>query len=321
MIYNSNMATKILIPTIKLLVTKGDDRGKVFETNRFPIIIGRDKTSDFVLNNDSNISRKHALIDSDGSKIWLKDLNSTNGSYADNVRITKKTEITDGTIIILGNTWIELISDKIVKKKEKKISPKLDDCATFLARIKNREAIFVLDLFDSSRIADEYGDEVVMNINKIIKKITIPAANQNKAIFIKGTGDGFLIIFKNPENALKTSVDILKKINKHNKSKSNKTACINIRIGLNYGECSIEPNGDRLGHEVNIAFRIEGLRYNDIKKDKKSIAKKDFPQLNRILISENLYKEVEESNYTFEFLGNFTLKGIRGTHKIYEVKV
>ncbi len=312
------MNTVILDPLIKLLVTKGNDRGKVFESNRFPIIIGRDKSCDFILENDSNISRKHACIDSDSYKIYLKDLKSTNGSFANNVRITKKSEITDGTLIILGNTWIELIVNKIAKKKENNISKMLEEDATFITSLKNQEAIFVLDLHDSSRIADEYGDEVVMNINKAIKKIVIPIANQYKAIFIKSTGDGFLIIFKKPQDSIKASYDILKKVNKYNIKKKERDQ-VNIRIGINYGECSIEPNGDRLGHEVNIAFRIEGLKYKDIKKDKNSIPQNNFPQLNRILLSEKLYKEVSHMNYDFKFLGNFSLKGIKKAHKVYQI--
>jgi|GEM_PF-2067963 len=309
------MATGMLIPNIKLLVTKGNDRGKVFETNRFPIIIGREDTSDFVLENDNNISRKHAIIDSDGSKIWIKDLNSTNGTFVNNIRINRRTELDDGTVFILGNTWIEFIEGK---KRDKKFD--LDnESNTFITTLKQKEAIFVLDLHDSSKMADLFGDEIVMKINKALKKVTIPAANKYKATFIKGTGDGFLITFECPENALRTAVDIMTKVNKFNESKKDDKDKIDIRIGLNYGECNIEPNGDRLGHSVNIAFRIEGLKYQDVKKDK--ISKKDFPEVNRVFISENLYDIVTDMNYEFKYIGSYNLKGIRGAHKIYQVIV
>jgi class 3 adenylate cyclase len=311
------MATKMLLPNIKLLVIKGNDIGKAYETNRFPVIIGRDKTADFVLENDNNISRKHAMIDSNGSKIWIKDLNSTNGSYADNIRISKKSEISDGTEIILGNTWIELITSR---KKDNRQAEKADDCSTFISCMKQKEAIFVLDIHESSRIADECGDDAVMKINKAVKKIAITAANQFKASYIKGTGDGFLITYEKPENALKTAVNIIKKLDKHNVRKTGNDR-INIRIGINYGETSIEPDGDRIGHEVNVAFRIEGLKYTNIKKTRTSIAKNEFPQFNRILVSEKFFKEVGDMNQTFKFIGGFNLKGIRQIHKVYQVIV
>ena len=309
------MATNILSPDIKLLVIKGNDIGKSYEANRFPIIIGRDECADFVIKNDSNISRKHASIESRGSKLSLKDLNSTNGTFADNIKIEKKTEISDGTVIILGNTWIELITAKRPCIKRASIS---NECSTGITTLKDREAIFVIDLHNSSKIADTFGDEAVMKINKNLKKITIPEANRYKSKFIKCTGDGYLITFEKPENSLKASIQILKKINNFNSRKTDKEK-INVRIGLNFGDLTIEPNGDRLGHEVNVAFRIEGLKYTNIKKTKKSITQKMFPQFNRILISEKFLKEINENNYTINYLGDFNLKGIRSAHKIYQI--
>ena len=52
------MGTEFLCPNLRLLVNKGPDDGKVFESNHFPIIIGREAVSDFVLSRDSNVSTK-----------------------------------------------------------------------------------------------------------------------------------------------------------------------------------------------------------------------------------------------------------------------
>ena len=78
---------------VKLLVTKGNNAGKVFETKKFPFTIGRDIQNEFPIEKDSNISRNHAEISYSRGKFWLRDLGSTNGSFVNNVRINKKTEL------------------------------------------------------------------------------------------------------------------------------------------------------------------------------------------------------------------------------------
>jgi len=313
------MATVYLIPNIKLLVTKGDDSGKVFETNRFPITIGREKLNDLVLDNDSSISRQHAQIDSNGTKVWIKDLGSTNGCFVNNIRITRRTELNDGTTFVVGNSWIKLIFSKPNKKEIDE--DETIDGTTYLSNMKSKEAIFVVDLENSSTIADLYGDDVALKISKVLSKNTAPYANKNKAKFIKSTGDGFLITFETPRQALNTATSVLEQIRKHNK-KNKEQKQVNIRIALNFGECNIEPNGDRLGHAVNVTFRVEGLKYIDAKKDKLLINKKDFITTNRIFITESFYKELEDNDklkYDFNLLGNFILKGIKKPHKIYHM--
>jgi pSer/pThr/pTyr-binding forkhead associated (FHA) protein len=310
------MSTIHLIPNIELLVTKGDDSGKVFETNRFPITIGREESCEFVLE-DSSISRKHAVIESDGATVWVKDLGSTNGSFVNNMRIKRKTEIGDGTTFILGNSWIKLIYSRAgVKKKKKNIEP---DGTAYIDNTKAEEAFFVVDLENSSTIADQYGNDVALKIAKILNKYTMPCANKNKPKFTKSTGDGFLISFETPRQALNTATTLLKQINKYNKGKKENKQ-VNIRIALNFGECNIVPNGDRLGHAVNVTFRVEGLKYTDGKKDKYLVKKEDFVERNRIFVTEAFYKELEDSDklkYDFTPVGNFSLKGMKKPHKIY----
>ena len=311
------MTTIHLIPNIKLLITKGNDSGKVFETNRFPITIGREDSNDLVVDNDTGISRKHVEIDSDGSKVWIKDLGSTNGSFLNNIRIKRRTEIDDGATFIIGNTWIKLIFSKQgLKKKKKNVEP---DGTAYLDNMKAYEAFFVVDLENSSAIADQYGNDVALKIAKILNKYTVPCANKNKPTFTKSTGDGFLISFENSKQALNTATSLLSQIRKYNKNKKENKQ-VNIRIALNFGECNIIPNGDRLGHAVNVTFRVEGLKYTDGKKDKLLVNKKDFVTRNRILVTEDFYKELEDNDklkYDFNLIGNFKLKGMKKLHKIY----
>ncbi len=86
------------------LEIKNNDKNVIpLETDDFKI--GRLPENDLVLD-DSNVSRVHALIfrDPDG-KYWIKDLHSTNGTYINGARISKK-RLLDRDAIAIGNTLI-----------------------------------------------------------------------------------------------------------------------------------------------------------------------------------------------------------------------
>lgn len=65
------------------------------------IKIGRSKTNDCVFANDT-VSGSHALLteDASGERGTLKGLNSTNGTFVNNKRITTETPVTAKDTII-----------------------------------------------------------------------------------------------------------------------------------------------------------------------------------------------------------------------------
>lgn len=313
-------STGFLTPNIRLLVTKGNDAGKVFESNRYPVILGRDESADFPLSQDSNISRKHAKLELEDGAVYFEDLNSTNGSFINNIRITKRTHLKSGSNIILGNTWIKFIIFRPGQKTEEKPKKKESIGSTFFTETKKLEAIFVLDLHDSSGVANRYGDDVAMKLTEDLNKIALPVFSNYKSQFNKGTGDGYLVTFKRVDQALAAAVDILKKVRARNARKQG-VEKLHIRICLNFGQCTIEPNGDRHGNAVNITFRAEGVKYKDMKRTRESISSKEFPENDRIFVTEEYYKELSDKlKKRFELIGNFKLKGIKELHPVYNFK-
>jgi hypothetical protein len=87
----------------KLTVAAGHDAGKVFILSNYPLTVGRRDLNDIVLK-DPSISRRHAQFEYVGGTYILTDLNSTNGTYINGVRITQRAlepgdEITFGTTV------------------------------------------------------------------------------------------------------------------------------------------------------------------------------------------------------------------------------
>ncbi len=76
------------------------------EIDKDYISVGRGKDNDLQID-DLSVSRRHAIIEKDETgKIFITDLNSSNGTFVNNVRINQKTPITSNDHILLGKATI-----------------------------------------------------------------------------------------------------------------------------------------------------------------------------------------------------------------------
>jgi hypothetical protein len=85
-------------PVAAFLTTDGKSR----PIAKQEVLIGRSREADVRLS-DPNVSRRHAVIRRIGSAFWIADLDSTNGTLVNGVRITRR-QLEDGDRITLGST-------------------------------------------------------------------------------------------------------------------------------------------------------------------------------------------------------------------------
>ena len=71
--------------------------------------VGRDPSSDLVLN-DPKCSRRHAVIESSGDGITVRDSGSANGVFV-NGRKTERLRLREGDVIKLGDVVVTLLPD------------------------------------------------------------------------------------------------------------------------------------------------------------------------------------------------------------------
>jgi pSer/pThr/pTyr-binding forkhead associated (FHA) protein len=89
-----------------LTVTSGAGSGMVFSLNRQSVTsIGRAKANDIVLE-DVSVSSQHARIRPEGGKFVLHDLKSTNGTFANERRVTQHV-LAEGDTIKIGETYLQ----------------------------------------------------------------------------------------------------------------------------------------------------------------------------------------------------------------------
>ncbi len=85
-----------------LIVYIGNDRGKQFALNSFPVSIGRSDDADVMLN-DEKISRIHCVIKQFGDLYTAEDNGSTNGTFVEGEKITSS-RLEPGASIQVGRT-------------------------------------------------------------------------------------------------------------------------------------------------------------------------------------------------------------------------
>jgi diguanylate cyclase (GGDEF)-like protein len=79
----------------------GPAMGSRFRLGDVPLVIGRDADCDICIR-DESVSRRHASIHPDGDAYRIRDLQSTNGTFVNDVRVTVQ-KLKDGDYLHIGN--------------------------------------------------------------------------------------------------------------------------------------------------------------------------------------------------------------------------
>lgn len=98
-----------------------NDHGNLTEKGYWEIVIGRDAKNTDVCIRDDFASRQHVKLRVDGKKLWLIDLNSSNGVTLINPHdffkdrklspkelAQKKLPISPGQPVCIGRTWLQI---------------------------------------------------------------------------------------------------------------------------------------------------------------------------------------------------------------------
>jgi predicted Zn finger-like uncharacterized protein len=91
---------------LSLACISGPDSGRIFEIEKARVVIGR-ANADIVVA-DIQCSRQHAAIEVMDEHVFVVDLNSTNGTYVNDQRVTRS-ELDNRTEFEIGTTTLMLI--------------------------------------------------------------------------------------------------------------------------------------------------------------------------------------------------------------------
>jgi len=162
-------------------------------------------------------------------------------------------------------------------------------------------AILAADIAGYSRLmsADEEG--TLSRMKRLRREVIDPTLQEHYGRLIKTTGDGFLVMFDSPLEAVRCAIVIQQSLSARNTSIPQNQR-IQYRIGVNLGDVIVDQD-DIYGEGVNIAARLETLA-----------------EPGGVYISGGVYEQIKNKLVCgYQSLGDEKLKNITDPVRVYRV--
>jgi adenylate cyclase len=156
----------------------------------------------------------------------------------------------------------------------------------------NPEAAAFADLTGYTTLTEEAGDAAATDVALALSQLVKEMAIQHRGEVVKMLGDGVHFHFRDPHDAVRASLDIVRRVRPRGLPPAH--------VGVNAGPMIYEE-GDYFGRTVNIAARIAAKAGAD-----------------QVFVGEDLARVVEPSGFALRELGPFELKGVMRRITIFE---
>jgi class 3 adenylate cyclase len=131
------------------------------------------------------------------------------------------------------------------------------------------------------------------------EKLLLAHVDAHGGELVKRMGDGHMIVFRRPLDAVLAAIRIQKSMVRFNRYRE-ETSRVVIRIGIHAGKVVRKASGDVLGNDVNIASRLESSA-----------------RPGSMLVSERVYEKVKDYIHARE-LGPISVKNITEPIRVFE---
>ncbi len=164
-------------------------------------------------------------------------------------------------------------------------------------RVQRRlAAILAADVVGYSALMSQNEEGALAQIKALQQDLLEPALRRHQGRLVKTTGDGFLVEFSSPVEAVRCALMIQNAL---------AGGPLQLRIGINLGDVIIDPDGDIYGEGVNVAARLEALC-----------------DPGGVLVSGKVYDEAEgKVEAAFESRGEQTVKNIPKPVRAYALSL
>jgi adenylate cyclase len=154
------------------------------------------------------------------------------------------------------------------------------------------------DIEESTALNESMGDRAFVRLLSRHDKLVRKQVDNHSGHVIKSQGDGFMVAFANPQEAVECSIAVQRALASQGKRQSGNA--IRVRIGIHMGK-SVRRGDDLFGRNVAMAARVA--------------AEADGGE---VLISETV-REAVGDEVAVSAPRDVELKGFRGTHRLYPV--
>jgi adenylate cyclase len=118
-------------------------------------------------------------------------------------------------------------------------------------------AILATDVAGYSGLMSNDEEGTLFRLRNLRREVLLPAIQAHNGRLVKTVGDGFLIEFSSPVEAVRCAVEIQEALTSSDEQDPAKT--FHLRIGINLGDIIIDEDGDIYGDGVNVASRLEQI--------------------------------------------------------------
>lgn len=171
-----------------------------------------------------------------------------------------------------------------------------------LARITpdGRVVILFSDIEGSTLLNEQLGDRAWVRLLGSHDQLVGRLVKKHGGHVVKSQGDGFMIAFAQPEQAVRCAIDIQRALRSQNRRRPH---AIRVRIGIHLGR-SVRRGEDLFGRNVAMAARVAAQADGD-----------------QILVSEPVRDAVADADgISLDSGRDAELKGFSGSYRLYEVR-
>jgi class 3 adenylate cyclase len=269
--------------------------------------IGRVADNDLCLADNQSASRYHCVIKVSENNLILEDLNSSNGTYLNGVRIEGIVPVILPSLLVVGRSRLALIPPLADVKDlstliESTYSSRGSIVVPSSSSLKERESAFmVVDLVGSTRMLQQ-DDIHLAKIVAVLGRLLERELRREPEPFLQCTGDGFFASFGRAEAAMGVAVDLEAKLAQYF------SRPVQICIALHWGSSYLTGEGSRTGKDVYAVFGLEGLR----KEDKAIGEPLGSQKVNALYLMTEVFlsKLSPEHQANAKPLGSYKLKGL-----------
>jgi adenylate cyclase len=169
-------------------------------------------------------------------------------------------------------------------------------------RVQRRlAAILAADVVGFSALMGRDEEGTLAQVKSLRREVIDPKVKEHHGRVFKTTGDGFLVEFASPVEAVRCAVGIHEALAMN--AAQEPSYALQLRIGINLGDILIEEDGDVYGDGVNVAARLEQIAPSP-----------------GICISGKVYEEVRDKlPYAFDDRGEQQVKNIARPVRAYSL--
>jgi class 3 adenylate cyclase len=153
--------------------------------------------------------------------------------------------------------------------------------------------VLFTDIVGSTARSAEVGDAAWRDTLDRHDRIAWGAVGRHGGKLVKNTGDGLLMTFSTPSEAVACSSDLVRELG---------NVGLSVRAGLHAGEIMVREDGDVSGLAVNFAARVQEIAPGGAS-----------------FVSSTVHDLLLGGEWSFAQRGEHALKGIDGAWRLYEL--